>query len=278
MPLSLTMVSGRPRCRMTASNSRTTRAPDSEVSATSAKHSRVQLSITVRMRKRRPSVSWSATKSATSAGWAPAAGHGRRVPIARLRRAPAHRQLLVAIDPLDPFPVDRMALAPQQHVQATIAEPSTFLARAFSRSRRARRPGASPDSARSSDRRPEHGTPAFRSSRRRPADGQPPRDSRRASPLFSQQVLQGHVVQHRVRQHPLQPGVLILERLEPPSLRHVEPAKLGLPFVKGRRADPVASAHLRRRYTGLLLPQDPDDLLFREPRSLHSVRPSLGGL
>jgi len=41
--------------------------------------------------------------------------------------APAHRQLLVAIDPLDPFPVDRMALAPQQHVQATIAEPSTFL-------------------------------------------------------------------------------------------------------------------------------------------------------
>jgi hypothetical protein len=32
--------------------------PESELSATSARHSRVQLSTTVRMRKRRPSVSW----------------------------------------------------------------------------------------------------------------------------------------------------------------------------------------------------------------------------
>ena len=44
------------------SSARATRAPDSEVSATSARHSRVQLSIT-RILKRRPSVIWSDTKS-----------------------------------------------------------------------------------------------------------------------------------------------------------------------------------------------------------------------
>ena len=63
VPLSLMIVSGRPRLRMMASNSRATRRPDSEVSATSPRHSRVQLSITVRMRKRRPSSSVSETKS-----------------------------------------------------------------------------------------------------------------------------------------------------------------------------------------------------------------------
>ncbi|MNJ39946.1 hypothetical protein D3C77_348280 [compost metagenome] len=80
------MVSGRPRCRMTASNSRATRAPDSEVSATNARHSRVKLSITVRMRKRRPSVIWSETKSSDQR-WLATSGRssGRRLPIARFR-------------------------------------------------------------------------------------------------------------------------------------------------------------------------------------------------
>src|SRR5690606_36571729 len=60
-------------------------------------------------------------------------------------------------------------------------------------------------------------------------------------------------------------GVLVFKRLQPTSLRHVEPAELVLPFVKCRRADPVTPTHLRRRHSGFLLPQDPDDLLFREP-------------
>jgi hypothetical protein len=63
VPLSLTTVSGRTRCWMMVSNSRAARVPDSEASATSARHSRVQFSITVRMRKRHPSVSWSETES-----------------------------------------------------------------------------------------------------------------------------------------------------------------------------------------------------------------------
>ena len=55
--VSLTTIFGLPRCMTSRSNSRATRAPESEVSATSAKHSRVQSSTTVKMRKRRPSVS-----------------------------------------------------------------------------------------------------------------------------------------------------------------------------------------------------------------------------
>ena len=48
---------GLPRRSMIVANSRATRAPDSDVSATSAKHSRVQLSTTVSVLNRRPSVS-----------------------------------------------------------------------------------------------------------------------------------------------------------------------------------------------------------------------------
>src|SRR6185437_1562383 len=47
------------------------------------------------------------------------------------------------------------------------------------------------------------------------------------------------------------------------------PAKLGLPTVERRRADPVLAAHLGGRKPGLLLAQHRNDLLFREPRSLH---------
>jgi hypothetical protein len=41
--------------------------------------------------------------------------------------ASAHRQPFLTIDPLNPLPVDRMALAPQQDVQAAVAEPATLL-------------------------------------------------------------------------------------------------------------------------------------------------------
>src|SRR5258708_452556 len=61
VPLSPTIVFGRPCWRITSFSSRATRRPEIEVSATSARHSRVQSSTTARMRKRRPSVSWSAT-------------------------------------------------------------------------------------------------------------------------------------------------------------------------------------------------------------------------
>lgn len=82
IPLSLTMVSGRSRWAMMASNSRAARRPDSEVSATKARHSHVQLSITVR--NRRSSVNWSDTKSRLQRGFsARGTSKGRRVPMGR---------------------------------------------------------------------------------------------------------------------------------------------------------------------------------------------------
>ena len=56
VPLSETIVSGRPRIAMIRSSSRATRRPEIEVSATSARHSRVQSSTKVKIRNRRPSV------------------------------------------------------------------------------------------------------------------------------------------------------------------------------------------------------------------------------
>src|SRR5690606_10908210 len=71
---------------------------------------------------------------------------------------------------------------------------------------------------------------------------------------------------------------LLLERLQPTGLGHVHAAEPGFPVVESRPADPVLAADLCRLHAGFLLPQDPDDLLFREPRSLHRPPPSMGGL
>ena len=57
VPLSLTIICGLPRAAINRSSSVATRRPESDVSAIRAMFSRVQSSTTVRMRKRRPSVS-----------------------------------------------------------------------------------------------------------------------------------------------------------------------------------------------------------------------------
>lgn len=86
VPLSLTTVLGFPRTSNSVANSRATLAPDRDVSAIRATHSRVQSSTTVSTRKRRPSVSWSDTKSKDQR-WFGISGNdiGARVPMARLR-------------------------------------------------------------------------------------------------------------------------------------------------------------------------------------------------
>ena len=63
LPLSLTTILGLPRSALSRSSSRATQMPESEVAAISARHPRIQSVTTVRMRKRRPSVRWSDTKS-----------------------------------------------------------------------------------------------------------------------------------------------------------------------------------------------------------------------
>ena len=68
------------------SNSRTTRVPDSDVSATQTRHSREKSSTTFNTRKRRPSSSVSATKSSDQRWFAPCGiVAGARVPRARFR-------------------------------------------------------------------------------------------------------------------------------------------------------------------------------------------------
>lgn len=71
VPLSLTIIIGRPRRAITASSSGPTRAPDREVSATNAMHSRVKSSTTARIRNRRLSVSVSLTKSSDQRWFGP---------------------------------------------------------------------------------------------------------------------------------------------------------------------------------------------------------------
>ena len=62
----------------------------------------------------------------------------------------------------------------------------------------------------------------------------------------------------------LQLGVLLLQRTKPLGLRHFMAAKLGLPLVECRPADPVTEANICRHHTRLLFLQDPDDLLIAE--------------
>jgi hypothetical protein len=47
------------------------------------------------------------------------------------------------------------------------------------------------------------------------------------------------------------------------------PHYLGFHFVEGGAADPLFATNVRRLRPSFLLPQDPDDLVFREPARLH---------
>lgn len=196
-----------------ASSSQTVRGLDSELSATNASHSRVQLPIT------RQDAGTSPARRMGGAGW----------PLAASLVVTARPQLASPAAPArSALPRDRCASCWPHGPRAAIgraggdSRTGEFLDEVY-------RPVAQ-----SAVVRALHlSTPAFRSSRKHLSDDLRPRSSRRALPLSSQQVLQRHVVQHRVRQHPLEPGGLLFKRLQPPRLRHMEPAELGLPFVKG---------------------------------------------
>lgn len=72
------------------------------------------------------------------------------------------------------------------------------------------------------------------------------------------------------RQQLLQPRVLVLQALQPASVRHIQPTELRLSGVERRFRDPVTAANIRRLRPAFLLAQNPDDLLFREPTALHA--------
>ncbi len=62
------------------------------------------------------------------------------------------------------------------------------------------------------------------------------------------------------------------------GVRNIKATELGLPLVERGAADPVLAAHIGRLCSGFLLPQDPDDLLFRETTWLHVHPPAGDGL
>jgi hypothetical protein len=71
----------------------------------------------------------------------------------------------------------------------------------------------------------------------------------------------------------LQPGVLLLQRLQPAGVRHLHATVLRLPLIEGRFADPGLAAHIGGLRPRLLLPQYRDDLLLGGPRSFHRPSP-----
>ena len=103
VPLSETHMAGRPRVAMTASSSRATRRPGSEVSATRQRHSRVKSSTTAKIRKRRPSVEQRLTEVQAPALVRPLRdrhrGPGAERPLAPA--TPTHLEPLLAIEPAE---------------------------------------------------------------------------------------------------------------------------------------------------------------------------------
>src|SRR5215467_13163285 len=76
------------------------------------------------MRKRRPSVIWSCTKSRPTLVRPERQRHRRANPNGALATAASpHHQPLFFVQPVNPLAVDRVTLAPQQHPKAPIAKP-----------------------------------------------------------------------------------------------------------------------------------------------------------
>src|SRR5262249_23586060 len=137
------------------------------------------------------------------------------------------------------------------------------------------RPAACCGTGSRSDRLRALNTPAARWPQTRDEGERRPLAWRRASPFFCSDLLEHRLVQFCFRQQLLQLGVLILERLQPLGVRHLEATLLSLPLVESRTADPVLAANIGRLGPSFLLAQHPDDLLFREPARLH-VHPLTG--
>jgi len=123
------------------------------------------------------------------------------------------------------------------------------------------RPDDAAGSVPASCRLRSHDTPATGSSHASGTDAPRPPAGQRASPFPEATSCSGAVVQHRLRQQHLQLGVLVLQCLQPSRRRHVQPVRPGLPHAEGDIRDAVAAADIRRFRTGLLLPQDPGDLV-----------------
>ena len=93
------------------------------------------------------------------------------------------------------------------------------------------------------------------------------------SPLFSEYLACGFVFQHRFGQKLLKPSILALECLQPFRIGHTHAAKLAAPKLVARLRETVPPARFLDWQTAVRLPQETNDLFFRE--SLFHVQSSL---
>jgi len=261
--LSEMIISGRPRTSAMASSSRATRMPDSDVSTTSARHSRVKSSTTTRTRNRLPSVSMADTKSRLQR-WFRTLRQCHRRSCAQGPLAAAaflHGQPFLAIETEQLLVVQVEALPPQQDVQPPIAEPTPF-------QRQFLQPLAHGGVVRPSGRIAEglRGEPDQTA-------GTPLRitllfdcPGHEALPCLGRQNFPN--ASFSVATSP-QPSVLILKALQPTRIRHFHAAIGAAPVVEGSLRDPVLAAQFRRRDSRLVLLQHANDLVFREPALLN---------
>ena len=186
VPLSETQPFGRPRRAISASSSRATRTPDSEVSGISARLSRVKSSTMARMRKRRPLLKQSDTKSSDQRSLGPlGSASGAH---ARLRRVCGHHAGALAASlhgkvvetVCGPCDIPRVSAAHASDGSRNGAACAPMLECAAAR--RCRRPGGC-GSASMHDPRPVSCTPAARSPHAPHRHEPRPPVWRRASPL-----------------------------------------------------------------------------------------------
>ncbi|QTK82049.1 Hypothetical protein AT6N2_L1253 [Agrobacterium tumefaciens] len=71
-------------------------------------------------------------------------------------------------------------------------------------------------------------TPAVRSSRGEPSDARQLSAWLRGSPLVSKKIFQSCIVEHRVRQKPLQLRVLVFKRLQALGFEYVQATEFSL--------------------------------------------------
>jgi hypothetical protein len=94
-----------------------------------------------------------------------------------------------------------------------------------------------------------------------------------ASELFSEGFRDNVSLDVRLDVDLPEPTVLLLKILHPRHERHVNAAVLAAPFIKRRRTDPVLSAQIQNRRTGLGLLKHCQDLTVGKSQSLHVKLP-----
>jgi len=169
---------------------------------------------------------------------------------------------VLAVEPIDAVDSGRLALAAQQHEEPPVAKPTPLVGQIAqpSAQRRVRRASGAIADHRSISANDVTGPP-FRQAMLGPkiCGGfalhgfaivlEPMAHQWLTLPLFCNQVLHRRQIQHLFGQKLLELGVLVLERLQPPGLRHGHASELGLP-VDGMDGSPTPAQDWATGETG----------------------------